>query len=154
MLELVTCKYNSNYLICSKGFVISLAHNKPKVLTNRLSKQGYLRVYLRDSDTNKRKDYRVHRLVAEHFLPNPCGYSIINHKDGDKTNNDVSNLEWCSQSHNIRHACDKGLCKPKYKPCVIDGVRYYSQSQAAQELGVCRHTIDNWIKEGRGYYIE
>lgn len=53
----------------------------------------------------------VHRQVALHFLPNPYGYSQINHIDGNKQNNHVSNLEWCSAEQNAQHALETGLRK-------------------------------------------
>lgn len=51
-----------------------------------------------------KKDCKVHRLVALTFLPNPNDYECVNHIDGNKLNNSVSNLEWCSKGHNNRHA--------------------------------------------------
>lgn len=51
----------------------------------------------------------LHRMIAEAFLPNLEGLPFINHKDGNKLNNDVSNLEWCTQKHNIQHAYATGL---------------------------------------------
>jgi hypothetical protein len=53
--------------------------------------------------------YFVHRLVAATFLPNPLRLSEINHKDGNKQNNQVDNLEWCTHAHNLRHAYATGL---------------------------------------------
>ena len=77
----------------------------------------------------------------------------MNHIDGNKINNHIENLEWCTHSQNNIHAYKNGLSRPRYKPCILDGIEYKSQSEAAKKLGVCRHTIDNWIKQGRGKYI-
>lgn len=53
----------------------------------------------------------IHRLVAEHFIDNPCKFNTVNHKDGCKTNNNVDNLEWCSVSFNTNHAIKNGFSK-------------------------------------------
>ena len=69
----------------------------------RLNTAGYRRVNIHG------KDKYVHRFVAECFIPNPNGYPVINHIDGVKTNNHVSNLEWCTLADNVRHAVRTGL---------------------------------------------
>lgn len=63
------------------------------------------------STSEKGKIYRklLHRVVAICFLPNPNNYPVINHKDGNKDNNSVTNLEWCTQAYNNKHARDTGL---------------------------------------------
>ena len=85
---------------------------KSKILkpTNRNSKH-YWRINIPSETGNKAsgKMYSVHRLVATAFIPNPNGFTQINHKDGNKDNNCVSNLEWCDQSHNLAHAYKMGL---------------------------------------------
>ena len=68
---------------------------------------GYL--YVSKVTNGKAKHYYVHRLVAATFLENPMNYTEVNHKDGDKKNNNVANLEWCSRGHNVQHAYKTGL---------------------------------------------
>lgn len=70
--------------------------------------RGYLQYGLRVDGVHT--NFRVHRLVAENFLE-AGEYTEVNHKDGDKFNNHVSNLEWCSRTHNIQHAYDMDLRK-------------------------------------------
>ena len=70
-------------------------------------KNGYVWVSL--PRNNKFRTYLVHRLVAGMFIPNPMFYKEINHIDGNKTNNNVYNLEWCTRSQNIKHAFAMGL---------------------------------------------
>lgn len=72
---------------------------------------GYLRIRLRygDVDSYGAKTYKVHRLVAENFIPNPNGKPQVNHINGDKTDNRVENLEWVTNTANIQHAIDNGL---------------------------------------------
>lgn len=74
-----------------------------------VDKKGYLRVAL--FQNGKRRYLSVHRLVASAFLPNPEGLPTVNHKDGNKTHNDVSNLEWANFERQIAHAIDHGLIK-------------------------------------------
>lgn len=74
-------------------------HNN--IRKQRLSTSGYLRVNL--SKNNKVKWYNVHRLVALAFIPNPDNLPIINHKDENKTNNCVENLEWCTTIYNVNY---------------------------------------------------
>lgn len=97
--------YSGRYLITNCGKVINGFGQESSLVPNS---DGYLQVGL----TSKRgkKTHKVHRLVAEAYLPNPDILPIINHKDGDKQNNCSSNLEWCTHSHNTREAFRLGLC--------------------------------------------
>lgn len=69
-----------------------------KILKPKRSQKGYLFVHL--SVQGRAKPCRIHRLVAEHFVPNPQGLPTVNHKNEDKTDNRVENLEWCTQAYN------------------------------------------------------
>lgn len=84
---------------------------KIKVLSK--NKLGYVQIIL--NKENKRCSRRVHRLVAQAFIPNPNRYEEINHIDGNKLNNNATNLEWCNRKQNVRHAINKGLRKKYYE---------------------------------------
>lgn len=73
--------------------------------------KGYLLVVLKNSKTGIGK--AIHRWVALTFIPNPLNLPQVNHKDGDKLNNRVDNLEWCTASYNMKHAYDTGLANKK-----------------------------------------
>ncbi len=102
--------YEKKYLLSKFGEVINLANNIP--LKPIVNSNGYLKVSLANGDGTSFQ-CSIHKLVALHYLPNPYGYSQINHKDGNKLNNDVDNLEWCSSKENIQHAFKIGL-RPGY----------------------------------------
>lgn len=100
--------------------------------------RGYLMVHL---STNGYRDPRlVHRLVAEAFVPVAEERQFVNHRDGDKTNNTASNLEWCTRAENMAHAHSNGLTDPYAVPvigvCLRTGLetRYERQIDAEIEL--------------------
>ena len=95
---------------------------------NTPTTRGYLVITL--TYKNRRKLCKIHRLVAEAFLPRTPGLDIINHKDGVKTNNNVENLEWCSQLHNNLHALRTGL---RVNP-------------RGEKSGVCKYTDELLLK--------
>lgn len=86
---------------CVQGYHVF--PEKLKVLS--FDKKGYLQVGL--SKNNKQTMRRVHRLVAEAFIPNPNEYPMINHKDENKTNNNVNNLEWCDARYNVIYSLNR-----------------------------------------------
>lgn len=81
-----------------------------KVLKQHLTKCGYLSVCLHKDGEKFTKN--AHRLVASAFIPNPSFFPQVNHIDGNKQNNAVSNLEWCTASQNFIHALVSGLVRP------------------------------------------
>lgn len=76
----------------------------PKIINGQINNFGYRCVELR-----KGNRFQIHRLVAEAFISNPENKRTVNHKDGNKLNNSVCNLEWATYSENIQHAYDTGL---------------------------------------------
>lgn len=104
--------YEGLYQVSNFGKVKSLNYkrqNKVKILKpsqtgkGAFKGQGYLSLHL------KNKQFKVHRLVAEAFIPNKENKPQINHKDGNKLNNNSNNLEWCTNSENQKHAWKNGL---------------------------------------------
>lgn len=87
--------FEGAYKVSNFGRVYSVRNDK--ILTLYKDKKGYMRVNL--SYNGVRKNARVHRLVAQVFILNPNNYEQVNHKDEDKINNIVENLEWCDNTH-------------------------------------------------------
>jgi len=111
--------YEGLYQVSNKGNVKSLERMVPyahgmrtifeKVMKPELNADGYLRLKLVKDGVRKNK--KIHRLVAEAFIPNSEAKQCINHIDGNKMNNSVENLEWVSYSENMVHAYSNGLAK-------------------------------------------
>ena len=106
---------------------------------------GYMVVNLRRDGTSRVSF--VHILVATAFIPNPHGYPMVNHMSGDKTDNNVSNLEWTTYSYNNIHALYNNLRKPKSNPVIQmteDGEIidvYNSASEAERITGISARAI-------------
>ena len=94
-------KEHLNYLITVDGRVFSLKTMRFLKLSDR--GDGYKTVHIDN------RHYRVHRLVANAYIPNPENKPTVNHIDGKKDNNMLCNLEWATLSENMQHACDTGL---------------------------------------------
>lgn len=104
-----TVDFTEKYTIKSNGDVYSLVSKttlKPVVLIN-----GYTSVTL--CNNGRKKQFLLHRLVAEKYISNPYKKPCVNHIDGNKSNNNVSNLEWCTYKENINHAYENGLMVAK-----------------------------------------
>lgn len=148
--------YEGLYQISSKGRVKSLGNgssgnSKEKILKGLNDKYGYLQVNLYKE--GKQKTFKVHRLVAKAFLDNPYNLPQVNHKDEDKTNNCVDNLEWCNCEYNINYGTrTERFIKSKSIPILQfskngefirrwDGIR-----QIERELGINRNPISKCCK--------
>ena len=100
--------YEGLYQVSNLGRVRSLDRYvgnylfKGKIMKENLNSRGYLRLHL--SMNNKQKEHKIHKLVAEAFIDNPDKLTEVNHINGIKTDNKVSNLEWCTHKENMLHA--------------------------------------------------
>ena len=156
-----------DYLISVDGKVFSLRTMK---FMKFKTSNGYKRVELYGV---KRRIFLVHRLVAEAYLPNLENKPQVNHIDGDKSNNMLCNLEWCTRSENSLHAYEIGLMKPtefqkdfcknlgkiygpinskisaeKNKKIILDtetGVFYEGVKEAANVTGCCRQHLNGML---------
>lgn len=95
------------YQVSNFGNVRTLHYKKPYLMHPVIDKKGYARVSFVVKNSKKYFRYGVHRLVAEAFIPNPNNLPCINHKDEDKTNNRVDNLEWCTVEYNNNYGTGK-----------------------------------------------
>lgn len=117
------------YLVSNKGRIWSITQDKEMILHK--NRCGYMRVSF---EINKRtKDFKVHQLVANAFIDNPNGLPQVNHIDGDKTNNDVKNLEWVTAKENTRHAYENGLLNNERPITVIETGEWFKSIVAFKE---------------------
>lgn len=140
------------YMISSKGRIA-------KILKGDSNGKGYR--FLKTPD-NKR--IYIHQLVALEFIPNPNNYPIINHKDGNKENNCISNLEWCNYSHNIKEAYRLGFHKPTVKSVVQKDLtgriikKWKSMKEAQDKTGISYQKISRCCakkqKQAEGFIWE
>lgn len=121
------------YEISSYGRVKSFkSHPSGKILKTSLDSNGYPKISL--SKNGAKKDATVHRLVAETYLPRVDGKTCVNHIDGNKANNRLDNLEWCTYSENIKHALRTGLYGGISKEATMKGARRSAQNRTRQVI--------------------
>lgn len=156
--------FSDKYYVSNMGRIFTTsAHNKrnnPAIMKPALT-DGYLRTVM------NRKTIKVHRIVAMTWIENPNGKPQVNHKNGDKTDNRVANLEWCNNSENQLHAYRTGLSKPlrgnknprtklnendvlRFKCEWSSRPRLKTRKQYAEEFGVSEAAIKDIIR-GRSW---
>ena len=143
---------------------------RSRKINSFISKLGYAKVHL--SLNGKHKEFSVHRLIAKAFIPNLENKPEVNHIDGNKLNNSISNLEWCTRSENLQHAWDNNLRKVSdynkkrmsnmvksrsildHKKAEIvlnleSGVYYYSIREASKAYNIERNKLASMLKNKR-----
>lgn len=130
---------NKDYFVDEYGNVYSNKKNKLKQLKPILTKYGYYEVHLYGEISKRCK---IHRLVAEAFIPNSENKPEINHIDGNKLNNNVSNLEWCTTKENMKHARDTGL-NTSIPPPNGKGIKNSRSRLTEKEVLEIRANIEN-----------
>lgn len=132
--------YEGLYQVSNKGNLRSFHKGKCKLLSLCVGKHGYVVALLHNK--NGRKHVRVHRLVAQAFIPNPNNLPYINHKNEIKTDNCVENLEWCTAEYNVNYGTSAQRISEKQSVAVLqydlDGslvCRYNGLSEAERING-------------------
>lgn len=162
-------KEYDNYQISNLGRVYSLKSNRILLGWTKKNKPNYDKYHwyrwISFCENGKEKRFQVHRLVAEHFIPNPENKPFVNHINGIKDDNRVENLEWVTAQENTQHAYNTGLEKfnkktkiafekankeRSYKIIEINSQQVYSSiREAARQLEIGKTTISRSLKENK-----
>ena len=130
--------YEDRYQVSNLGNVRSLMRNGTKGgEVKKNERHGYLRVRLWKNKSIK--TIGIHRLVAQAFITNPLNKPQVNHKNGNKKDNRVENLEWVNATENMNHAYNNGLCKTKKVTQIKNGIvlnTYLNIYRASIETGI------------------
>lgn len=144
--------FEEYYSITEDGKIFS--KRRQRFLKLSLKKNGYVYIELNVAGNVYYK--RVHRLVAETYIPNPDNKPMVNHKDGNKSNNYYTNLEWVSGSENNIHAIENGLVDPKKQShtyVIVDNkgnelCRAVGQAELLSKTDFKKSSLYNYIKSG------
>ena len=121
-----------------------------KIIKQRINKKRYGYCELSLHKNGKEKRFKVHRLIAEAFIPNPNKLPEVNHIDGNKENNHASNLEWCTSKENKEHAWENKLYNSEHRKtpikCNETGICYESVVQASKMIPCDRREIFRVLK--------
>ena len=153
-MKITKCPKDDRYLVTDAGDIITAKTGKVRKLNPNT--HGYL--IFSTNVKGKIISHPVHRMVAEAFIPNPNGYTQVNHKNGIKTDNRAENLEWVTPSQNIKHAYDSSLLMPPHMKKVGQYTKsgelirvYDSISQAARETGCPLSSVSMICSNAYGY---
>ena len=151
-------EYEGLYQVSNLGRV---KNNKGLIRKPRLYKDGYFDITL--SKNNKKRTKRINRLVSLAFIPNPNNYPMVNHKDENKLNNRLSNLEWCTNKYNINYGthnermaetlsksiimCDKQGNELKEFKSLLDASKYLNKPNSST---IC-NCLNGRYKSAYGY---
>lgn len=133
--------YEGLYIITPQGNIFSIASNR--WITSPVGQSGYKKAIL----TNKMRSrhFPLHRIIALTFIPNPENKPCVNHIDGNKLNNNIDNLEWCTYSENNKHAFAIGLKMPSARKipviCLTTGEVFESMKLAANAYNLKSNNI-------------
>lgn len=148
-----------NYRIEKDGRIYSLRRNK--YLIPKLNHDGYLRIQIWDK--GKCSFVAIHRLVAQEYIPNPENKPFVNHINGNKRDNRVENLEWCTQKENIHHAFKTGLAhkqEPNTGPLCKEILVYFpndtqaifpSTMEIERRLNIPHSVVSKYATTGKEY---
>ena len=158
--------YEGKYLISSKGRVISLGRtiyaggggykqSQPRLLKASIMRNGYYGVMLSDMDKrmglNKTKPHYIHRMIAEAFIPNPHNKPMIDHINTDRTDNNISNLRWCTQKENMNNPItvknnshNESVVQLSLDNCFI---RQYPSMESTKDVGFNPKCVSNCCRK-------
>jgi hypothetical protein len=150
---MIKTKYKNIY-IDGTDIYKRMKNGKYHKLSAWVDNVGYFQVSF--TIDGKKKYIRVHRLIAETLIPNPKKLPQVNHIDGNKLNNNLNNLEWCSNSYNTQEAYNNGLY-PKKRCCPVKAINKATKQElifpsirsCAEKLGLNRKTITAILKKER-----
>ena len=152
--------FPEKYSVNSRGFVFN--NETGRILKTFKNGKGYPICVI--SIHGKRKAFSVHKAVLKSFIPEPNGRHFVNHKDGNKDNNTLDNLEWCTASENMKHAVKVIGFKPKGSPKAVickhetsnEVLEFTSGKACAEYFGVTSMAISKALKRGsfRGYNLK
>ena len=148
--------YEGHYQVSNWGRVKSIKFGKEKILKLIKDKDGYLQVTL--CKNNIKKVYKVHRLVAEAFIDNTDKLPQVNHKDENKLNNNVENLEWCDRLYNVRYGTGiERRSKKRSKPVLqydLEGnfIKEWVSINECGRNGYCQVHVSECCRGKRKYH--